>query len=1030
MAQRVRVDTSTLRSKNQGTRVIARPVDTFSSVGNQVDTDPKGLQVANALAKIEPSISKYFDAKIQAQNKEDSAAGLKEYLESDPDARKRFRLAIKSGQIDEIQSPFFVKGLTQAILKEKSREFGSKLVLEWNQKKDNSGFDTTKFIADSQQLFIEENGLAQYDVELFASEFAPRAENYANIVGQRQYEHKIKRARQARVDLIGSDMIDAYQNNVTELGGLQPTAYIKDVNRVIQGVINEGLDPSTAIQAAVGHLEALALGDDTISDSEVYQDALANLKVKGGVYSQTGKGAKFLRELDDKVDGKVERMENQEDTAEEDLLKEQAQEQFVSFAKQLALSKNPETWVQANEQEMLEANINPYFYEFGQKLKTIANQTNITPTNRDAFSYLTQLAATGALSIDDVRAKAHLLSADDFSRFVGMTTSAAKGQNLTNVLGADYSKQFVNDVTKMEDPTAIQKMMLETQGRGAYDSLISDAQFAANEVLMDLLGDDDFTKGLGNFNGNRKFKDEFLKRLEKLKTEDGGFNDRREAIKTKGVEVETVARIEEEAAVAKNILTDAGMTVPQIAATAHLPPLTPATAQKEAARPNSTGTYEVTWKEGDITPFAEMNIGALDRMKEQYLTVKKGEGGTLQAWEQSEAWVMMKQMGLNEAQFGKLINEAIVLKGPIEKAESEAKALEETNRQVAELTTPIVGQDDEVINANELDAIDMHGPDKVAKYKAEDPLGYLAKLQMETMQPDFVAFEAVPFEPTVVVDEQTQLVSDIITAFRTEGTTAVQEALRTQFGDLDDVEMTNMIMSYVPRTGEDVGALREQVEAGFAALAGSSPSPQVFTGVADNEPSVGTNSMQSPVLTSSTTDGDVTTNADFEGGVEPLADGMLARMVDKGFTPDAEDAAILRASIRKQKEAEIQDRIDLENQIKLDEEKARTEARNEQELLALREEKAAQRKERQRIFLEKRQAKRIKDVIDLINQKAVKYPDRFGMTDFDATNENTYMAKTAPLWDTYWEAWLPDGEEIPDAFWVAFKENLRTRKPN
>ena len=71
MAQRVGVDTSSLRGMNKGLRVVARPVDTYSSVGNQVDRNSKGLQVANALASFEPKLSEFFDGQIQKRNKTD-----------------------------------------------------------------------------------------------------------------------------------------------------------------------------------------------------------------------------------------------------------------------------------------------------------------------------------------------------------------------------------------------------------------------------------------------------------------------------------------------------------------------------------------------------------------------------------------------------------------------------------------------------------------------------------------------------------------------------------------------------------------------------------------------------------------------------------------------------------------------------------------------------------------------------------------------------------------------------------------------
>ena len=49
---RVPTDTSSLRGMRQGTRVTARPVDTYTSVGNQVQRNSKTQQIANALAQV------------------------------------------------------------------------------------------------------------------------------------------------------------------------------------------------------------------------------------------------------------------------------------------------------------------------------------------------------------------------------------------------------------------------------------------------------------------------------------------------------------------------------------------------------------------------------------------------------------------------------------------------------------------------------------------------------------------------------------------------------------------------------------------------------------------------------------------------------------------------------------------------------------------------------------------------------------------------------------------------------------------
>jgi len=810
MAQRVGVDTSSLRGMNKGLRVVARPVDTYSSVGNQVDRNSKGLQVANALASFEPKLSEFFDGQIQKRNKTDLAEGMRQYLDADPDARENFRKAIKSGEIDLVQSPFFIKGLTSGILKEKSREFGSKMVEEWSQRKDNAGFDVSDFIAQSQDLFITENGLADYDPELFAAEFAPRAENYANIVGQRHYEHKIKRAKQARLDLIPSDMIAAYESNLSEQGELQPKGYIKSVNKVIEGVIKDGLNPAAAIAGAVDHLTALAMSDETIADTQLYQDALRDLKVKGGTYGQTGKGSLYLQQLDDKVDTKIERLEREKDTEVEDKERDQAKTFYQEFVKMHNSYKGKDFFNDAVVSAELEnAHQNPYFAPYYNQLKIIDQDRRLVTTDTDTFNQLSQKAEKGTLTSQDVLDSSHLLSSQHFNSLNAATDTVNRAGSLASVLGADFVAQFVSDVTRVEEPTKLQQLMMTATGRSAYDQLAADAQFSANSVLMELLGDKTYSDGLGSREGNLAFKNELLKRLEAEQTKKGGFNDRRDAISNKASEAQATADKIEIEVERTTQLTDQGMSDVQIQDTSHIPVLPPEQASLEVSRPPNKLSYDVTWKEGDITPFSDMSIEEIHKIMNEYTSVKTGEGGTLQSWETSKAWVMMQEMGLNETELAALFSEHIRVKGPIEEAERIEKLKAEAQRQQKELSGPALSDEDQaVVDENELDAIEMHGEDKVAQYKLDYPETYLAKLMQETMQPDFVAFEAEPFEPaetdtTTLLETVSEAVAPYISGTDDTGE-AMFEASGGQFFDDGEGSLTEQAVGAAAKAATDL----------------------------------------------------------------------------------------------------------------------------------------------------------------------------------------------------------------------------------
>lgn len=1077
MAQRVGVDTSSLRGMNKGLRVVARPVDTYSSVGNQVDRNSKGLQVANALASFEPKLSEFFDGQIQKRNKTDLAEGMRQYLDADPDARENFRKAIKSGEIDLVQSPFFIKGLTSGILKEKSREFGSKMVEEWSQRKDNAGFDVSDFIAQSQDLFITENGLADYDPELFAAEFAPRAENYANIVGQRHYEHKIKRAKQARLDLIPSDMIAAYESNLSEQGELQPKGYIKSVNKVIEGVIKDGLNPAAAIAGAVDHLTALAMSDETIADTKLYQDALRDLKVKGGTYGQTGKGSLYLQQLDDKVDTKIERLEREKDTEVEDEQRNQAKTFYQDFVK-MHNSYNGKDFFNdaAVSAELENAHQNPYFAQYYNQLKIIDQDRRLVTTDTDTFNKLSQKAEKGTLTSQDVLNSSHLLSSQHFNALNAATDTVSRAGSLASVLGADFVAQFVSDVTRVEEATDIQKLMMTATGRGVYDQLAADAQFSANSVLMELLGDKTYSDGLGSREGNLAFKNELEKRLEAEQTKKGGFNDRRDAISKKASEAQDIADQIEIEVERTTQLTDQGMSDVQIQDTSHIPVLPPDQAALEVSRPPNKLSYDVTWKEGDITPFSDMSIEEIHKIMNEYTSVKTGEGGTLQSWETSKAWVMMQEMGLNETELAALFSEHIRVQGPIEEAERIEKLEAERKRQQAELSGPALSdQDQDVVDENELDAIEMHGPEKVAQYKLDYPDTYLAKLMLETEQPDFVAFEAEPFEPAetdtrqesgaevppsilmrMVSQEQYDAMSvdaqqkadqqaiedqEAETAAEAEAVANVASELIYDASD-EQIELISGVLSGYDLS--DTNAIAAQVQKVFPDIneqqlrdiiqrVGPNTAPE---GVDMASPSMvsPTSSMQSPSMGSSSPDGTVNTGVSPKSATSMMPASSKAQLPKAGKQDEAvapvsrQDERQMRKVLRDLRMAEAQQLSKLE----ADADKAaaaadlkRLDAKKQKELKA---EIARRREQDKQEFLKRQSLMQSKGIAKFIAERAEKFPEKFGVTMSD--DLDSYLAKTKPLWFALWDGLLPDGQEIPAVFYEVLKENMRKRIPN
>ena len=308
MAPRVQVDTSSLRRLNPKTAVVARPVDTMVSVSNQVQQNSQLMQTANALAQVNPKLSKYLqDGQLQ-RNEDDQEEGTAAWQKANDEEKKAYLKAIKSGKIDEVESPFFIKGMSKGVLRDRARDYGQQLVIGWNAQKGTKGFNLDKFLSESKEAYIKEHGLDGFADNIFNSEFGRLAEAYGNQVSQRNYEDRLKKTRQARLTLLGKDVVGAAAKATSNQGEFNATTYIAEVNKVMEQAISEGLDPTNSRQQVLAQLQALATEDP--ENSKAYIDAAAQLSTRYGKYGETGKGALWVAEKNDFFERKLEQDED------------------------------------------------------------------------------------------------------------------------------------------------------------------------------------------------------------------------------------------------------------------------------------------------------------------------------------------------------------------------------------------------------------------------------------------------------------------------------------------------------------------------------------------------------------------------------------------------------------------------------------------------------------------------------------------------------------------------------------------------
>lgn len=493
---RVPTDTSSLRGMRQGTRVAARPVDTYVSVGNQVQRNSKTQQIANALAQVEPTIANYFDNEFNRLKADQKQEGLKSYLEASPAERKAYAKKIKSGEIDEIESPFFIEGVSRGVLRDKARDFGNGLIQEWNKKKDSAGFNVNDFIANYQDEFIKNNGLEMYDAEVFNQEFAQRAESFGNIVNQRAYEHSLKKAREYQIASLGKDVVAARNESFNQdTGEFDATGYVTKINEVVDDYIAQGLDPAKAIAEARDNLHAMANND--LDNKDAYLAAMAGIKTRVGTFGETGSGSLFMSKLSEQLENKAEREED-EAYLEEVKARQRELDVLTENALTQLVNEGPE-WFETEEgKNLMDAIlVNP---EGGI---TAHNSIKSQILNRDKI--VTDPAVKAAyqeriLRGEDVASEIMAdpdLSVDDKLSLKSVNTTTARLGNIASALGVDHVDVFVGQATRRDNDA-----LANVFGATRYDALKPEAAIIANDIVLEAASKFDVTTSTGKNEAN------------------------------------------------------------------------------------------------------------------------------------------------------------------------------------------------------------------------------------------------------------------------------------------------------------------------------------------------------------------------------------------------------------------------------------------------------------------------------------------------------------------------------------------------
>ena len=747
MAPRVQVDTSALRRLNPKTAVVARPVDTMVSVSNQVQQNSKLLQTANALAQVNPKLNQYLqDGQIQ-RNEEDQDEGTAAWQKANDEEKKAYLKAIKSGKIDEVESPFFIKGMSKGVLRDRARDYGQQLVIGWNAQKGTKGFNLDKFLSESKTSYIKEHGLDGFADNIFNSEFGRLADAYGNQVSQRNYEDRLKKTRQARLTLLGKDVVGAAAKATSNNGTFNATTYIAEVNKVMEQAISEGLDPTNSRQQVLAQLESLATTD--VENSKAYIDAAAQLSTRYGKYGETGKGALWVAEKNEFFENKAEK------DADDDWTEtKRAQSNAIMDATQ-AMHKSI-----VEDPDYLNTEVGQFALDTmaglrgggGEKAQEFRNQHEHDAkvvTDPEEYASVAASIESGAGDVDaDYINRLPNLSGPDKNVLIRKLGTGPRLEVAKSNLGSVDFVGVLEQFAIRRDPTDPMASILGTVAND-YSYLGMEAREAATEVVLEADRQFDLTTKDGKNEARTYIREQFeilKKDIEDQRTEIRGqeLQDFNNSVKNAGgLGQDNGGTLGKDDV---TTLAEAGVPPEARPIYTFLPPSIMENVAVEAKRPVSKilpKKYE-SFSEGPILEFT--NNAKIQSLMQQYEEVFKNPE---QPFTESKLVNMAMQYGVTVDELGTQIASQMAANLEAQAAEEKRLREEKAAKQVEELSVkPTLTEEEQLeVGERELEAIDMHGEDKVAKYKAADPLGYLATLQMETLQPNFVAFEAEPFEP-------------------------------------------------------------------------------------------------------------------------------------------------------------------------------------------------------------------------------------------------------------------------------------------
>ena len=320
--KRVKVDTQRLRSMGEITRAVARPVDTFVTPARLPD-NPRSLQIANALASVNPSIQRYLKNEGERYVKGQREEGEKTFYQATPEERKKYEKGIRDGTIDETQSPYWMEGFARSLLTNHFKKYAEDTMMEYEKKRHDPNFNLDEFLLENRKKYMKDNQIDGFRADILNDEFLDRTQALDQQIGQREYERKILDIRRQNNDLLLGEVEGTLDSLVddeillqrnedgTLKNNLDVTDVTEEINAKLQSAMDRGADRSDTLNRAVEYLKGQAriLAREG-GDYEAVLEVLSGIKNKGGTYGQSN--ANDFEIFSEKMDNLAEKAKNEE----------------------------------------------------------------------------------------------------------------------------------------------------------------------------------------------------------------------------------------------------------------------------------------------------------------------------------------------------------------------------------------------------------------------------------------------------------------------------------------------------------------------------------------------------------------------------------------------------------------------------------------------------------------------------------------------------------------------------------------------